>query len=303
MTFMPRMTAEIRRIAPVRPLQVRRLDGVIADLWHARGQSGGGGYYVSPDPRVVIFLAGADDAIHMRSAPSAGWEEGVRALYVPAHVPLWSEMRATRDFAHLDLHFDATALAQRMGGGDALAASRFHRDMDRIGPLAQLLAAEVANPRRPDRMVDGLLTALLGEVLDLTAGDEPQKGGLPAVTVRRLEAHVRNNLDRQIGVPELADIAGVSPSWFQRAFKASVGETPQRWITGIRLAAARDLMTDVTLRLAEIAAATGFSDQAHLTRTFRATHGQTPAQWRRVTMASDRSNGARLIQSCPVISS
>jgi AraC family transcriptional regulator len=34
--------------------------------------------------------------------------------------------------------------------------------------------------------------------------------------------------------------------------------------------------------LAEIADATGFADQAHLTRVFHASHGLPPSQWRRV---------------------
>ncbi|WP_428927766.1 helix-turn-helix transcriptional regulator [Marinibacterium sp. SX1] len=309
MTFMPRMTAEIRRIQPVRPLQVRRLDGVVADLWHARGQSGGGGFYVSPDPRVVVFLdepgaggagtgdgtgsrSGAD-AVCLRTEPRGAWVPGVRALFVPPNVPLWSEIRAARDFTHLDLHFQADALARRMGGAGVPAQPRLHNVTDRIQPIARLLAAEVAAPRRPDLMMDALLTALMAEVFDLPAdapdapgaGDAgragPHKGGLPPAKLRRLASHVRDNLHRPIGVAELAELAGVSPSWFQRAFKSSVDETPQRWVTGIRLQAAREQMRDDGLRLADIAAATGFSDQAHLTRTFRAAYGQTPSQWRR----------------------
>lgn len=297
MTFMPRMTTEIRRIEPIRPLQVRRLGGVIADLWHARGQGGGGGFYVSPDPRVVIFLDDPAGAMRMRSDPGGRWQSGVRALYVPPGMPLWSEIGEAQDFVHLDLHFEAGALARRIGLDAPLAVPQFHGTDDRIQPLARLLAAEVSEPRRPDMMMDALLTALLAEVMDLGAEAEPQKGGLPPVTLRRLAVHVRDNLDRQIGVPELAEMAGLSVSWFQRAFKTSTDETPQRWMTGIRLQAARDLMQRADLRLAEIADAAGFADQAHLTRTFRATYGQTPAQWRRAQIASDRSNGACLVQA------
>ncbi|QEW22328.1 Bacillibactin transport regulator [Marinibacterium anthonyi] len=297
MTFMPRMTTQIRHIEPIRPLQVRRLGGVIADLWHARGQGGGGGFYVSPDPRVVVFLDDQPGAMRMRHDPSGRWQSGVRALYVPPGMPLWSEIGEAQDFVHLDLHFETGALARRIGSDAPLALPQFHGASDRIQPLARLLADEVATPRRPDMMMDALLTALLAEVLDLKNEPEPQKGGLPPVTLRRLAAHVRTNLHRQIGVGELAEMAGLSVSWFQRAFKASTDETPQRWMTGIRLQAARDLMQKADLRLAEIAMEAGFADQAHLTRTFRATYGQTPAQWRRGQIASDRSNGACLIQA------
>ncbi|MBB97912.1 MAG: AraC family transcriptional regulator, partial [Rhodobacteraceae bacterium] len=200
MSFMPRMTAEIQRIEPLRPLQVRRLDGVVADLWHARGQSGGGGFYISPDPRVVVFLDGPDDAVRLRDDRCAAWMPAVRALYVPPGVPLWSEVRAERVFTHLDVHFDAGDLARRMGGAAGLDTPRFHQTTDRILPIAQLLAAEVSTPRRPDLAMDALLTALLAEILDLRDTDEPTKGGLPPFTLRRLADHVGDNLHRQIGV-------------------------------------------------------------------------------------------------------
>ena len=53
------------------------------------------------------------------------------------------------------------------------------------------------------------------------------------------------------------------------------------WQTRLRLEAARDMMRDPALPLAEIAYATGFADQAHLSRAFRAAHGMPPSAWRR----------------------
>jgi AraC family transcriptional regulator len=41
------------------------------------------------------------------------------------------------------------------------------------------------------------------------------------------------------------------------------------------------LMLDTDAPLSEIALATGFSDQAHFSNTFRRTVGITPKQWRR----------------------
>ena len=41
------------------------------------------------------------------------------------------------------------------------------------------------------------------------------------------------------------------------------------------------MMRDPALSLADIAYATGFADQAHLSRAFRAVHGMPPSVWRR----------------------
>ena len=49
------MTAEIRAVRTLRPLSWRGWQGAVADAWHVRGEAGGGGFYVSPDPRLVVL--------------------------------------------------------------------------------------------------------------------------------------------------------------------------------------------------------------------------------------------------------
>ena len=136
-------------------------------------------------------------------------------------------------------------------------------------------------------LIDGLLTALLGEVFateperSVAPVHDISKGGLSPHLLAAVQAHVQSNLARHVGVSELAETAGLSESWFARAFKLSMGETPQRWQARLRLEAARELMRDPDLALAEIADATGFADQAHLSRAFRGRFGQPPSAWRR----------------------
>jgi len=81
---------------------------------------------------------------------------------------------------------------------------------------------------------------------------------------------------------------GVSAEHLSRGFGKVFGVTPQRfrWETRTR-AALRDL-TLTAMPLAELAAAHGFSDQAHLTRSVRAFCGHAPGAWR-------RSNGFKTI--------
>uniref|UniRef100_A0A2A3JQA2 HTH araC/xylS-type domain-containing protein n=1 Tax=Alloyangia mangrovi TaxID=1779329 RepID=A0A2A3JQA2_9RHOB len=106
-------------------------------------------------------------------------------------------------------------------------------------------------------------------------------------------------MHRRIDVAELAALAGLSESWLTRAFKQSLGTTPQRWLTQLRVEAAMGLMTDTPMGLAEIAAAVGFADQAHLTRAFRAAQGETPGAWRKARTRVIASNHGSLVQERP----
>ncbi|MEO5614912.1 MAG: hypothetical protein ABIR04_08340 [Cypionkella sp.] len=69
MTFRPKMTAFTDGIRALEALRWRAWDGVVADLWHAEGSLGGAGHYVSPDPRIVIFLGDGAQAIRLSDSP------------------------------------------------------------------------------------------------------------------------------------------------------------------------------------------------------------------------------------------
>jgi transcriptional regulator GlxA family with amidase domain len=80
---------------------------------------------------------------------------------------------------------------------------------------------------------------------------------------------------------ELARLCGLSRSHFGRAFKASLGTSPHRWLVALRVRRAQELLEGTSESLSDIALICGFSDQSHLTRTFHASTGVSPGAWRR----------------------
>ena len=75
----------------------------------------------------------------------------------------------------------------------------------------------------------------------------------------------------------LSGVSGLSQSRFMHAFTESVGVPPRPYILWLRLQrAACDLMSGVSVT--EAAHSAGFSDAAHLTRTFRRMLGLTPTE-------------------------
>jgi AraC family transcriptional regulator len=81
---------------------------------------------------------------------------------------------------------------------------------------------------------------------------------------------------------ELASLAKMSRSHFALMFRQLTGHTPHQYLLLVRLNHARKLIgqRNPSLSLAEIAATTGFCDQAHLNRHFRRFFGTTPAAFR-----------------------
>lgn len=81
-------------------------------------------------------------------------------------------------------------------------------------------------------------------------------------------------------VGALAEALGVTVRQLQRVFADVVGVSPKWVIDRARiLEAGERVRRDPGVRLADLAAELGFADQAHLTRSFAAAVGQTPARY------------------------
>jgi AraC-like DNA-binding protein len=108
------------------------------------------------------------------------------------------------------------------------------------------------------------------------------RGALSPAALRRVREHIDTHLETTVDIANLAAIARLSPSHFARAFKLSVGTTPHEYLIHQRLKKAQALMARTDVPLAEIALATGFSDQSHLSRRFRNHFGISPSAFRRL---------------------
>lgn len=84
-----------------------------------------------------------------------------------------------------------------------------------------------------------------------------------------------------VGLAALADEAGVNPGHLARAFRARFGCSAGEYHRRVRLASAARRLAGTDEPIARIAQSEGFTDQAHLTRVFRAHTGATPAAFRR----------------------
>jgi len=96
-----------------------------------------------------------------------------------------------------------------------------------------------------------------------------------------VQEYVDAHLSGDLGLEQLALTAGMSLHHFARAFKASAGVPPHRFVLQRRIGLACDLLTCTDDPIADIAIATGFSDQSHLTRHFRQSLAVSPGEYRR----------------------
>jgi AraC-like DNA-binding protein len=129
-----------------------------------------------------------------------------------------------------------------------------------------------------------LLTTALAGLLTAHAAAGPAGGPRPARRAPDAVGTVRDRLADRLADPptlaELATLTGLSQFALLRAFRAATGLPPHAYLNQLRVRRARRLLDD-GLPAAEVAACTGFADQAHLTRHFKRVVGVPPAAYQR----------------------
>ena len=101
----------------------------------------------------------------------------------------------------------------------------------------------------------------------------------------RASARARDLLDASVTTSvtsaELEAVTGLTRFAAACHFRACYGTSPHRYLTMRRLDRARALIRD-DATLAEVAVASGFADQSHLTRQFRKAYGLAPGRYARM---------------------
>jgi AraC family transcriptional regulator len=207
--------------------------------------------------------------------------------FLPAGMPVWGYSDGIRGLGGTRLFFDVPRLGSLLGedlDSRRLDQPRLRFHDDRLQKLGALLGAECAAPGdRSGLYGDSLTVAIVVDLLRLTKRS-PESGTSPRLAAwqfRRATEFMTAHLSTSVRLSDLAEITGLSQSYFGRAFKASTGVTPHRWLLNARIARAQELLLEAELPLVQIALETGFSEQSHFTRVFRSVVGTSPAAWQR----------------------
>lgn len=99
--------------------------------------------------------------------------------------------------------------------------------------------------------------------------------------IRDIVAYIDAHYADKLELADLARIGNMSVSSFRRLFSTVMQTTPAKYLTTIRLNAARRLLVTTNKLITEIATETGFWDQSHFVKAFKAERGLTPSQYRR----------------------
>jgi AraC family transcriptional regulator len=197
----------------------------------------------------------------------------VMHVYIPPHSFLTGEL-ATLGFRAQDLRYQAQVDGAQVRG----LLNAIEQELTREGSAGGL-------------RMDGLAVDLIAALAESHAENGPaaaprhRTGALDRRRLDRVLAFINDNLERDVALADMAEVACVSVFHFARLFQQTIGATPHAYLSRRRLDLAKQRLAHGTDSLTELALACRFSSQANFTRAFSQATGVSPGRYRAAARA------------------
>ncbi len=98
--------------------------------------------------------------------------------------------------------------------------------------------------------------------------------------LRKAVAYIAEHYDEPLSVQVLAEVTGVSPSYFSALFAKQMELGFHEYLTRVRIEQSKNLLTATDYPINQIAVSVGYADQSSFTKAFKRVTGVTPYQLR-----------------------
>ena len=128
-----------------------------------------------------------------------------------------------------------------------------------------------------------ILNGKLLMLLSIIIGDSKceQRGGvINRELMHRAKKYIENSFREHISTTDIAKSIDLSESRLRVLFAAVYGVSPHKYLTDVRISAAKEMLWKNAIPLAEIAEKCGFGSQQYFNDTFKKTVGISPGRYR-----------------------
>ena len=155
-----------------------------------------------------------------------------------------------------------------------------------VARVLELLSQEALSQSAPTLFLDELLDLLCLQLVrrHSTQSRPPAAAATRGLSPRQLRVvagYMRENLDRDIPLSELAGLLQLSRFYFCTAFRLATGKRPHEWLTLERMKRARTLLNEPVLGIVDISVLVGYRSPSAFSAAFRRVTGETPSSYRR----------------------
>jgi len=126
----------------------------------------------------------------------------------------------------------------------------------------------------------GIVNYLIGTMYSLERNIELGKNQMQVDMINRARLRIRESLETDVTIQQIADEQGVSYSNFRKLFKEYTGLSPATYQQELRLLRAKELLTTTELSIKEIAYRLNFESPDYFSAKFKAKIGLKPSDIR-----------------------
>ena len=168
----------------------------------------------------------------------------------------------------------------------------YKMSLDEAGENAEiikklLMSEELKNGKRESsgltaRAVFYLILSHFGEkeLIKIEEADFGEEKNKATDKIKKVIKYVEEHYDGDITVEDAAELINVTPSYFCRIFKASIGNTFVNFINNYRIMQAKQKLLKPEATITEVMYETGFSNYSYFNRVFRKYSGYSPTEYK-----------------------
>jgi AraC-like DNA-binding protein len=221
-------------------------------------------HVVGPGQMLIVDRGAEYRAMLRRNVTTRGF-----CLYLPGQL---SDVAGDAEAPMLGRALVLSTEASPLGALLRRHATRFHRDLDPAAVDPVMMEVRAA-----------LNDALVASAQSMARIDA-KKASTRQEVMNRLEiarAHLHGHLDRNVPLPELAGVAGLSGFHLVRYFSAAFGLPPARYHRKLRLENAARMLNSPSISATEAADRAGYGDLSAFTHAFTRQFGVPPRAYAR----------------------
>ncbi|UJF35727.1 helix-turn-helix transcriptional regulator [Paenibacillus hexagrammi] len=205
---------------------------------------------------------------HMMNLLKKGDTEGALACLDS----LTQEVKEKRDLSHANIF----RIYTRLLDAALEALTELNGTIGKAFGEDVLLYRELAGRETVDAIHEWFGSTIITRIAAYAAVKE-QSNPLVDKAVQHLQQHFRTDLS----VEEVAEAVGINPAYLSRLFKQQVGKTIVEYLTNLRLEESKQLLSESSLNIHEIARSIGYNNTNSYIRFFKKYEGITPGDYRK----------------------
>lgn len=135
-------------------------------------------------------------------------------------------------------------------------------------------------PAYSQQILAGIVNHLIGMMYSLERNIELNRNHKRIDMVNRARLRIRESLESNLSIQEIADEMGMSYSNFRKLFKEYTGISPASYQQSMKLQRAKELLTTTSMSIKEIAYRLSFDSPDYFSAKFRIKTGRKPSDFR-----------------------